>query len=203
MPNGSRTGWSHFEEAAGRGRGVILMTPHLGNWEFGGPLLIERGVRLHVVTLPEPGRLTKEREDNRRRWGIETLVIGEDPFNFLQIIQRLEAGATVALLIDRPWGGTARVEMFSRSFEASLAPAELARATGAALVPVYLPRTSRGYSAHVLPEIAYARPELRSMEGKRELTQKIIRAFEGPIRQHPTQWYRFVPVWPATARPSR
>jgi KDO2-lipid IV(A) lauroyltransferase len=37
-------GWEHFTAAHKRGKGVLLVTPHLGNWEFGGPLLIERGI---------------------------------------------------------------------------------------------------------------------------------------------------------------
>jgi lauroyl/myristoyl acyltransferase len=28
------------------------------------------------------------------------------------------------------------------------------------------------------------------------LTQEIMRAFEPAIRQHLTQWFHFVPIWP-------
>ena len=71
------TGWEHFQAAQARGRGVLLVTVHLGNWEFGAPLLTERGVKLQVITGPEPqARLTEVRQAARARWGIETLVIG-------------------------------------------------------------------------------------------------------------------------------
>ena len=29
-----------------------------------------------------------------------------------------------------------------------------------------------------------------------QLTQEILRAFEPAIRQHLTQWFHFVPIWP-------
>ena len=192
------TGWEHFTAAQATGRGVLLLTPHLGNWEFGAPLLARRGVKLLVITLAEPQeRLTEIRRAARARWGIETLVISHNPFAFVEIIRRLESGAIIALLVDRPTAASAAmVELFGRRFPASIAPAELARAAGCVLLPVYLPRTSRGYAAHILPAIAYDRAALRSREARHNLSQEIMRVFEPAIRQHLDQWYHFVSIWP-------
>ena len=195
---GEMTGWEHFLAGQQRGQGVLLLTPHLGNWEFGAPLLAQRGVKLLVITLAEPGDgFTEMRRASRARWGAETLVIGENPFAFVEIIKRIEAGGTVALLVDRPSAASAvEVELFGQPFEASIAAAELARATGCAVLPVYLPRTPKGYEAHILPEIAYDRRALGDRESRRKLTQQIMRAFEPAIRQHLDQWYHFVSIWP-------
>jgi KDO2-lipid IV(A) lauroyltransferase len=192
------SGWEHFQTAYARRRGVLLLTPHLGNWEFGAPLLAERGFPLLVITSVEPREgLTELRRFARARSGIETLVIGEDPFAFVEVIRRLEAGCTVALLMDRPLPASAvRVELFGRPFAASLAAAELARATGCALLPVYLPREKVGYGAHVLPEIAYDRRALGSREARQKLTQRVMKVFEPVIQDHLGQWYHFVPIWP-------
>src|SRR5688500_5003357 len=73
----SLTGWEHFEAAHAQGRGVLFLTIHLGNWEFGAPLLTQRGIRLQVITLEEPEtRFTEFRQAARQRWGIETLAVG-------------------------------------------------------------------------------------------------------------------------------
>ena len=195
---GELTGWEHFQRAKSEKRGVLLLTPHLGNWEFGAPLLARRGVDLLVITLAEPhDPLTELRQTSRARWGIETLVIGRDPFAFLEIIRRLTGGAFVALLVDRPAATSAvTVELFGRPFAASIAAAELARASGCRLLPVYLPRTPRGYAAHILPPIRYDRGSLRQREARHKLTQEIMRAFEPVIHQHLDQWYHFIPIWP-------
>ncbi len=192
------SGWEMFETAQARGRGVLLVTPHLGNWELGGPLLSARGVRLLVITQAEPGDgFTELRQASRARWGIETLVIGRDAFAFVEVIKRLQEGATVAILVDRPpVPSGVTVELFGRPFKASIAAAELARATGCAVLGVSLPRTPRGYAAHVLPEFAYDRETLGSRAGRIAFTQEILRAFEPIIREHADQWYHFVPVWP-------
>src|SRR2546427_11307878 len=63
------TGWEHFLAAQKQNRGVLLLTPHLGNWEFGGPLLAKRGYELQVLTLAEPGHgLTGLRQVARAQW---------------------------------------------------------------------------------------------------------------------------------------
>ncbi len=196
------TGWEHFETASARGRGVLLVTVHLGNWEFGAPLLTRRGVRLQVITQAEPDpRLTASRQAARARWGIDTLPLGNDPFASIEIIRRLEAGNAVALLMDRPPAATATtVKLFGHPFAATLSAAALARATGCALLPVYLPRTPAGYVAHALPEISYERATLRDPAMRLALTQRIMAAFAPALRAHASQWYHFVPVWPHGGR---
>lgn len=199
---GEASGWEHFEKAQREKRGVLLITPHLGNWEFGGPWLTPRGVTLQVITLAEPGQtFTQLRQASRARWNIETLVIGNDPFAFLEIIKRLESGATVALLVDRPPPPTAiEVELFGKPFSASISAAELARASGCTLLPVYIPRSGDAYAAHILPAIEYDRASLRDRANRQKLTQEIINAFEPAIRQHLDQWYHFVSIWPPSGK---
>jgi KDO2-lipid IV(A) lauroyltransferase len=198
---GQTSGWDDFAKARAEGRGVLLLTPHLGNWEFGGPLLTRKGVDLQVITLAEPGtEFTRLRQASRARWGIETLVIGNDPMSFVEIIRRLDAGATIAMLIDRPPAPTAvTVELFGRPFGASIAAAELARASGCVLLPVYLPRVGESYHANVLPAVPYDRAGLGNRAARQQLTQEILRVFEPLIRRHLDQWYHFVPVWPTGA----
>ena len=197
------TGWEHFQAAHAKKRGVLLLTMHLGNWEFGAPLLTQRGVQLQVITSPEPqARLTEIRQAARERWGIQTLALGENPFASIEVIRRLEANHSVALLMDRPPAATAvRVDLFGKPFQASIAAAELARASGCALLPVYLPRTSQGYTGHILPEIDYDRRALGNREARTVLTQSIMTAFEPVLRLFLNQWYHFVPIWPQPFSP--
>ena len=194
----SWSGYEHFQSAVDRGRGVLFVTPHVGNWEYGGYLLAQRGVRLLVLTQAEPGReFTELRRAGRAQWGVETFVVGQDPLAFVEVIKRLQDGANVALLIDRPSPPTAvTVDFFGRPFRASVAAAELARASGCTVVPVYIVQSGSGYSAHILPEVPYDRAALGNKEGRRQYTGQIMRAFEPVIRNNADQWYHFVSIWP-------
>ena len=197
--HGPADGWEHFQAARARGRGVLLVTVHLGNWEFGAPLLTRHGVKLLVVTAPEPhARLTTMRQAARARWGVETIAVGEHPFAGVEILRRLEANDTVALLVDRPPAVTAvMVDLFGRPFAASISAAELARASGCAVLPVVLPRVDGGYRAHVLPEVAYDRRALGDRAARIEFTRQILHAFAPAVKTYLNQWYHFVPLWPA------
>jgi lauroyl/myristoyl acyltransferase len=191
-------GWEIYHAAEARRRGVLLVTPHLGNWEIGGAYLPQNGYKLFVLTQSEPDPLLTElRQAARARWGVETIVVGEDAFAFIEIIKRLQEGATVALLMDRPAPATAvSVKMFGRPFSASIAAAELARASGCAILPACIVRTAGGYEGEIRPEIPYDRALIGNRTARIQLTQKIMSVFESPIRQYITQWYHFVPIWP-------
>jgi predicted RND superfamily exporter protein/lauroyl/myristoyl acyltransferase len=184
-----------------RGRGILFITLHLGNWEHGGLLLNQLGIPLTVLTQAEPDDgLTDLRIALRRRCGVETLIIGQDSFAFVEVIKRLQAGAALAISLDRPPAkGGVPVELFGRPFEAPLAAAELARASGCALIGVTIVRRRAGYAVKVLPEFAYDRKALGDREVRRELTQQILRAFEPEIRKDIDQWYQFIPIWPKDA----
>jgi lauroyl/myristoyl acyltransferase len=86
--------------------------------------------------------------------------------------------------------------LFGRPFACSAAAADLARAAGCALVPVYIVRDGDGYLVDTLPEIDYPRAALRNPATRQALNQEIMRAFEPAIRKYSDQWYHFVPVWP-------
>ena len=187
-----------IQAARRRGHGIIFITLHLGNWEHGGELLSQINIPLTIITQAEPDDgLTALRIESRRRCGVETLVIGQDSFAFIEVIKRLEAGAALALALDRPpaRGGVA-VELFGRPFIAPAAAAELARASGCALVGVTIVRRPTGYAVRALPEFTYDRRALGNHEARRQLTQQILRAFEPFIRENMDQWYQFVPIWP-------
>ena len=180
-----------------RGHGILFITLHLGNWEHGGLLLAEVGIRLTVLTLAEPDdALTKLRTASRERWRIQTLIIGQDSFAFLEVIKRLQAGEALAISLDRPPARSGvSVELFGQPFEASAGAAELARASGCALIGVTIARRPTGFAVKVLPEFTYDRRALGNREARRELTQQILRAFEPQIREDIDQWYQFVPIW--------
>ena len=194
------SGWERFCNAKQEGNGVLLVTIHLGNWELGGSTLTERGEKLLVLSNAEPGfGFTDLRRDARAQWGIETLIVGEDMFSFVEIIKRLQDGGNVALLMDRPDERNAiSVSFFDRPIRVSAAVGELARATGCAIVPVVIVRDGSEHVLRMLPKITYNRSVLRSIQEREVLTGRVLKEFEPVLRRYPEQWFHFIPVWPDT-----
>lgn len=190
-------GWSGFENltaARDAGRGTIVVTGHLGHWELGGLVLARRRLPLTVITLEEPSTaLTRWREASRRRLGIKTIAVGPGhPFAFVEMIQTLRRNELVAMLVDRPYAGTgAPVRLFGHETEFSTAPALLAKHTGAAVLPAFVIRQASGRYISVADPIV----PISATADLDTNTQRVATAFESIIREHPGQWFHYVPVW--------
>jgi KDO2-lipid IV(A) lauroyltransferase len=198
-------GIEHLEQARAAGKGVILVTAHLGNWELGGILLALRGLPMSVVTLEEPTtELTRWRDAYRQKVGIRTHAVGPGhDFAFLELIRTLRDGGVVAMLVDRPYAGSGiSVEFFGRRAEFSSGAALLWQHTGAPVVPAFVLRNSRGgYTAFAQPPLEF----VKTRDPRADLaanTQVLATRFEHVIREYPDQWFNYVPIWPASPRPA-
>lgn len=195
-------GMEFIEQARAAGRGVILVTAHLGNWELGGALLALHGLPMSVVTLEEPTtELTRWRDRYRQHVGIRTHAVGPGhDFAFIEMIQALRANGIMAMLVDRPHAGTGTpVQFFGRMTEFSTGPALLWQHTGAAVIPAFVLRNERGsYTA-----VAHAPLDFKDTGNPRAdlitNTQTLASHFENVIRQYPDQWFNYVPIWPASS----
>ncbi len=191
-------GFEHFENARAAGKGIVLVTGHVGNWELGGTLLALRGLPMTVITLEEPStELTRWRDELRQRLGIKTITVGPGhDFAFVEMMKVLQRNEILAMLVDRPYAGTGtKVKFCERDLEFSTAPALLWQHTGAAVVPAFVLQESGGRYI----SFADAPLDFRSHEDKRAAfvknTQRLATHFEDIIRKHPEQWYNYVRIW--------
>jgi len=194
-------GLEHFEKARNRGKGVVLVTAHLGNWELGGLLLAQHGFPMTVVTLEEPSsELTRWRDRLRLRMGIKTITVGPGhDFAFVEMLQALRRNELLAMLVDRPYAGSGMpVQFCGRPSEFSCAPALLWQHTDAAVVPAFVLQERGGqYISFADAPLEFAHgPESRA--ALKENTQRLATQFETVIRKHPEQWFNYVPIWPSS-----
>ena len=127
-------GWSIVEERLARGKGLILVTGHLGNWELGGAYIAARGVPLEAVArhMANPlfdGYLTR----TRTRIGMN-VVHDEDAVR--RVPRQLRRGGGVAFLVDQGVVGLAStwVPFFGRMAKTPRGPAVFALRLGAPIV---------------------------------------------------------------------
>jgi len=190
-------GAEEMQAAADSGKGVLLVTGHLGNWELGALHMARRLPKLSVVTLKEPTpELTEWRSAYRRRFGVETMVIGDNPFVFVDIVKALQRGETVAMLVDRPYADAAEeVEFAGVPALFSSGPATLWRLTGALVLPVFMPEVPSGrYAPMALPPVQFESRTDAAAEAKLN-TQRLAAVFEAPIRERAAQWYQYVRIF--------
>jgi KDO2-lipid IV(A) lauroyltransferase len=151
---GEKSGIEHIERARELGKGCLFVTGHLGFFELGGLVMSQMGYPITALTLPEPtSALTEWRAGFRKRWGVETVVVGGDAFSAVEITRRLREGAMVALLCDRPFdSNTVTFDLPHGRIPFSTSPVLLSLLSGAPIVAVSITRQADGkFAIHAEP----------------------------------------------------
>lgn len=190
--------FAHISDGLAAGKGVILVLPHLGGWEWAGFWLTRvMKVPVTVVVEPvEPPALFDFFVEFRRELGMNIVPLGPDAGR--EILQALASNHIVCLLADRDiLGDGIELEFFGETTTLPGGPATLALRTGAALIPCAVYFEGRtGHLAVVEPPMVAAR-EGRLRDDVRRLTTELARRLEALIRRAPTQWHLQQPNWPS------
>jgi len=188
-------GRSVLEGTHAAGRGGVLATPHLGNWDAGGRWVAERWPLTVVVEVLKPKMLFDRFVDHRRSLGmtIIPLVKGGDATG--QCLAKIREGQFVALVSDRDLSGSGvPVRMFGRETKLPPGPAVLALRAGVPLIPACIYMTPEGWHAWVMEpidgDVSGETPENVAL-----LTQRIADSYEKMIRRDPAQWHAFSRMW--------
>jgi len=180
-----------LEVQLSRGRPVIVVTPHFGNWDLGAAVTASCGRQVHAVAdqfgPPAVDELVREA---RERVGVR--VIPSGPASARQALRALRQGDVLCLAadIDKTGQGVA-VRFLGRTVFLPGGPATLAIRTNATLIPGYVRRLHGGrHEAALWP--ALVPPSTGPTEERvRLLTQSIAESFEAMIRLDPSQWFAF------------
>jgi KDO2-lipid IV(A) lauroyltransferase len=195
-------GFEHLDAALARGRGVMLVLPHFGNWDLAGALVAARGYPIvSIADQFSPPALDRLVRRTRERAGMGIISLDRGG-NLRHIGRALARNQIVSFVVDRPQReGGVEVEFFGSPAWVPSGPARFALRTGAAILPGYIGRRpgDHTYFGRVEPPVEFARTgdEHADMQG---LTQAIIHRLEGLLRDHPDQWYMFRHMWKSEHR---
>ncbi len=190
-------GLEHLDEALARGRGVLAVSAHFGNWELLGAALCARGYPLHVVSRPLFDVHSDRLLTNwRRNAGI---VVHSRQGGLRGAAQALRGGEIVGVLMDQDTHGPGIfVDFFGRPAHTPRGPFALARRRGAAIVPILIALDDDGvHRARVYPEIPHSPAAEETARLREELTAWHC-VLEGEIARRPTQWPWFHRRWKKT-----
>jgi len=196
-------GVEHLDRALAAGRGAIVVTAHVSNWDILAAAASVRGYAVHAVmnTLGSD-RLNDLVIASRHRIGMRT--ISTESGSLRRILKALARNEVVALVCDLYRGDHGvTVDFFSRPATLPAGPAAIALKTGAPLVPVWVRRErDNHYVAEVEAPLEVSRTGDHLVDVQRT-TERIVQFFERIIRRAPDQWFVFFPVWrpPAPAGP--
>jgi KDO2-lipid IV(A) lauroyltransferase len=181
-------GAENGHEAMARGKGVMLISAHLSNWEVmtlaGNKLGYEGGF---VYRPPNNPYVANWIGKQRAKLGT-TEAITKSAQGTRRIFTLLRRGKYIYILVDQKTYEGVPVPFFGRDALTTSAPASLALKMGSALVPVRCERT-RGarFRAVVHPALEFT-PSGDTDADVLALTAKITATVEAMVREDPAQW---------------
>jgi KDO2-lipid IV(A) lauroyltransferase len=179
------------------GRGFLLVTGHVGNWEMGAVTLRRHDLTPAVVGQPELDPNVQEmRLQLRTRLGVESIDIGSSMATAFKVRAAVDAGRAVALLVDRAYPeDRVMVPFFGRPTPFLRSPALLARFCGCDVLPGFFLRARDGSYFNVWGEPLQADPKLSPEEDAHRIMTRVAADLEQVVRAHPTQWFNFYGFW--------
>ena len=181
-------GREHVEAAMAGGKGAMLVTGHIGNWELHGLAHGWLFGPIGVIARPLDNPALDERLCALRSRGGNTVVSKRKAL--ATVLRILRDGGGAAVLIDQnvQEKDGIFVEFFQRPAATTTVAAALALKTGCALLPAH---------TLLLPDgryrLIYDPPMVHEPTGDRSadiaaLTQKLTLAIESWVRETPEQW---------------
>lgn len=179
-------GGNHLRDALALGRGVIVVTAHVGPWDAAAPMLArDHEVKVSVVMRREPNQAAREFHDRlRAQAGVEVLHVDSHPLDALRLRSALGPGRAIAFQLDRFGARSGLIQALPSG------PFRLAALCGAPIVSVFAARRDLfDYELSVsAPLLLPKRPtaaELAAAEAS------VLAELNRWLRSHPTQWFDF------------
>jgi len=189
-----------FESLLARGRGIVLITGHYGNWEVGS-LLIRSALDLPltIVAMAEADpTVNRIRLAMREKLGAETIEVRQSLDTALQIRRCLEDNRIVAMLVDRHFGrDRVAATLFGRAVWLLRTPLLMAHVSGAPILPCSIERIGPGRFKARPGKPIYVASDIPRDEAIKLAAQAVADALAAQVREHPEFWYHFYRYWDA------
>lgn len=187
----------YLNDVLQKGKGGIIVSAHVGNWEMGGAVLPILGFPLSVVALahkdPRVNGLF-----NQQREAFGAMVIQAD-VAVRRVMEHLQRNRFVAILGDRDFGNRGiLMDFLGRRTMVPKGAAYFSMKTGAPIIPVFFIRTADDhFEINIYPPIDPPKllDEKITDENAKKYIQEYLGIVEGEIRKNPSQWLLFREFW--------
>jgi KDO2-lipid IV(A) lauroyltransferase len=200
-------GCAAFSRHADRREGAIVISPHIGNWEFANVALNEAGYAMSAVAAEIRNPFAASlMERLRSQFGGEVIPRRGAARGIFKALRRARH---VGLLVDqntRPRQGGVFVDFFGLPVPVSRAPAMFGRRAGA---PIFLVNCRRTLRRTFVLELTPLPKPLAEYEDDIAVMQDITRITEAMVRERPEQYlwsyhrWRYIPAdWDTSREPA-
>lgn len=176
------------KEVCSRGKGVLLLTAHFGNWELlAQSVKVFFDIPLNIIVKTQSNSLI-DRKVNERRTRQGSKIVPMD-LAVREVLRALRAGEAVGIVADQSAAKeNIAVEFFGRNVPTHEGPAVFSLKTGAPILLLFSIRKPDGTYRVMVEELPTSDLVGYNKENVVVLTKRHVKRTEEIIRAHPDHW---------------
>jgi len=182
-----------IDAAFERGKGVIFLAAHEGNWELSNIICANLGFPF-VLFVRDQGfvRLNALLNSYRLKQGAKII---HKQAGVRQLIEALKSNQAIGMTVDQGGKIGERVEFFGKDASMSTGAVKLALKYDCAIIPVFYTRVNGPYTKVILDQVYTVKRSGNADLDLRENLQRLIRIYEKYIRQYPHEYLWTYKIW--------
>ena len=186
-----------LDEVLKDGKGGILLTAHIGNWELGAMVMSLLGFPLVAIALPHKERPVNELfNQQRERQGI---TIIQTSIAIRRSLEALKENKFIAVVADRDFTAHGmELDFLGRKALLPKGAAIFSAKTGAPIIPTFMIREPDDTFSLIIHPPIYPQKVINGEVDQDTIMtamKKYVTIIEEKIRLYPTQWLMFREFW--------
>jgi predicted LPLAT superfamily acyltransferase len=188
-------GVEHLQHMVSLGKGGLLMSAHVGNYEISGQLLNRLQVPVNVVMYDGEDEGIKRYLESSTKKGFNVIFVKKDLSHIFQITAALAANEIVCIHADRylPGNKTVTTDFFGAPALFPEGPFLLALRLHVPVLYVY------GFKEGAMKYHLYSTPiknfERANGDSVQTIAQDYTRSLEEMVKKYPEQWFNYYDFW--------
>ncbi len=182
-------------DALAEGHGVVVLTGHIGTWEWLSAAFTLSGLPVTAIAKPQPNeQYTRVLNDLRATIHVEIFSRGTS--ELLAAARALKQGKILGFLADQDAGpGGAFIDFLGRPASTPMGPAVFSRKFNAPVIPAFILRQEDGRHRVIVGEALRYEDHGDTDRDLYDFTVRMTRILERVVRENPTQWLWFQKRW--------
>lgn len=187
-----------LKNALADGHGVVILTGHIGTWEWLSAAFTLNGLPVTAIAKPQPNiQYTRVLDDLRATIHVEIFSRGTS--ELLAAARALKHGKILGFLTDQDAGpGGAFVEFLGKPASSPMGAAVFSRKFQAPVIPAFIIRQPSGKHKVMIDKPVLYEDRGNPDQDLYEFTSKMVKVVERIILMYPTQWIWFQKRWNTT-----
>jgi len=191
-------GIEHISEMHACGKGGILVSAHLGNWEVAGHLLEHIGATINIVMYDgEADEIKKTLEHFEQKRSFNIILIKEDLSHIYELTAALNRNELICLHGDRfrPGNRLMQHDFLGEKANFPAGPFILASKLKAPVIFTFAYKeTDTHYHFYAFPSKTY---EGRGTTGMELMLDDYVQLLQSQLKKYPEQWFNYYDFWKA------